>query len=30
MLYMYRKSKQPDLTPEQLKVLKKTVEKELS
>ena len=30
MLYMYPKSKQADLSPEQLKVLKKTVEKELS
>ena len=30
MLYMYPKSKQDDLSPEQLKVLKKTVEKELS
>jgi hypothetical protein len=30
MVYLYPKSKQDDLTPEQLKVLKKTVEKELS
>jgi hypothetical protein len=30
MLYIYPKSKQVDLSPEQLKVLKKTVEKELS
>jgi len=30
ILYMYPKSKQADLTPEQLKVLKKTVEGELS
>jgi len=30
MLYMYLKSKQADLSPEQIKVLKKTVEKELS
>lgn len=30
MLYMYLKSKQADLSPEQLKVLKKAVEKELS
>jgi hypothetical protein len=29
MLYMYAKSKQADLSPEQLKILKKTVEKEL-
>ena len=29
MLYMYPKGKQPDLSSEQLKVLKKTVEKEL-
>jgi hypothetical protein len=29
MLYMYPKSKQADLSAEQLKVLKKTVEKEL-
>jgi hypothetical protein len=30
MVYMYPKSKQADLSPEQLKLLKKTVEKELS
>ncbi len=30
MIYMYPKRKQDDLSPEQLKALKKTVEKELS
>jgi hypothetical protein len=30
MLYMYPKSKQDDLSPEQLKALRKTVEEELS
>lgn len=30
MIYMYPKSKQDDLTPEQLKALRKTVEKEMS
>jgi len=30
MVYMYPKSKQDDLSSEQLKALKKTVEKELS
>ncbi len=30
MIYMYPKSKQDDLSPEQIKALRKTVEKELS
>ncbi|MDQ7781519.1 MAG: type II toxin-antitoxin system RelE/ParE family toxin [Desulfomonilaceae bacterium] len=30
MVYMYPKSRQADLSPEQLKVLRKTVEEELS
>ncbi len=30
LVYLYRKSKQDDLSPEQLKALKKTVEKEFS